>query len=174
MPGPSRYNRRLKARNDRRKARASRGGRTPSEAALGRSMRAGGNRVSRTNTRATAPPSTRTFSSPRSPKAKRAKRTGGLAEPPELPGFLGDAQEAAQDFLEDRERNVRTAVQTVLGELEKDQRRNKRVMNDPEATPLAKGLAFIGSAENPIGPGKVTTSAARIGKGGIAVRRLLG
>jgi hypothetical protein len=38
MPGPSRYNRRLKAKNDRVKTQASRGGRTASEAAFGRSM----------------------------------------------------------------------------------------------------------------------------------------
>ena len=84
MAGPSRYNRKLKAKNDRKKARASRGGRTPSEAALGRSMAAAGRKVSRSNRRATAPrttpkfgperkPSTRTFSGGRSPR--RARRT---------------------------------------------------------------------------------------------------
>lgn len=72
MAGPSPYNRKLKAKNDRRKARAARGGRTPSEAALGRSMAAAGNRVSKSNQRATAPPSTRTFKSERKPV--RAKR----------------------------------------------------------------------------------------------------
>ena len=50
MPGPSRYNRKLKARNDRAKQRAA-GGRTPSEAALGRSMAASGWAVSKSNRR---------------------------------------------------------------------------------------------------------------------------
>jgi len=55
VAGPSRYNRKLKAKNDRRKARASRGGRTASEAGLGRSMAASGRKVSRTNRAAGKP-----------------------------------------------------------------------------------------------------------------------
>lgn len=51
MPGPSRYNRRLKKKNDRRSRARSAGGRTPSEAGLGRSMAAQGNAVSRSNQR---------------------------------------------------------------------------------------------------------------------------
>ena len=169
MAGPSPYNRKLKARNDRRKARAARGGRTPSEAALGRSMAAAGNRVSKSNRRATAPPSTRTFKSERKPV--RARRvTPKLAEPPKLPGILGDAQEAVQDFLSDRDTDARKAVTTALNELEKDQRRSERIMNDPNASLLAKGVAFVGSPENPIGPGKVSSPLTR----GVKARRLIG
>lgn len=168
MPGPSRYNRQLKAKNDRKKARAARGGRTPSEAAFGRSMRASGRKVSRTNTRATAPPSTRTFSAPRSPR--RARRTLSTAQPPGLPGPLGDAQRAAQDFLEDRDQDVRSAVRTVLSELDQDQRRSERILNDPDASLLAKGVAFVGTPQNPIGPGKVSSPLTR----GVKVRSLIG
>jgi len=50
VPGPSRYNRKLKRGNDARKARSG-GGRTRSEAAFGRSQAAAGKAVSRTNTR---------------------------------------------------------------------------------------------------------------------------
>ena len=89
MPGPSRYNRKLKARATRKKARASRGGRTPSEAALGRSMAAAGNRVSRSNRRATAPPSTRTFGTPRKARVSRpdydSMTLDELARQPNLP-----------------------------------------------------------------------------------------
>ena len=51
MPGPSKHNRRLKAKNDRRKKQRAAGGRTPSEAALGRSMAAAGLPVSKSNQR---------------------------------------------------------------------------------------------------------------------------
>lgn len=51
MPGPSRHNRRLKKKNDRRSRARSAGGRTPSEAGLARSMAAQGNAVSRSNQR---------------------------------------------------------------------------------------------------------------------------
>ena len=70
MPGPSRYNRKLKARNDRRQA-ASGGGRTPSEAGLGKSMAASGYRVSKTNTTASAP-RPRRARAPKAPKASQA------------------------------------------------------------------------------------------------------
>lgn len=55
MPGPSRYNRKLKARNDARKTAASKGGRTASEAAFGRSQKAAGRAVSATNLQAPKP-----------------------------------------------------------------------------------------------------------------------
>lgn len=51
MPAPSKWNRKAKARNDKRAAARSGGGRTASEAAFGRSQRAAGRAVSRTNTR---------------------------------------------------------------------------------------------------------------------------
>lgn len=71
MPGPSRYNRQLKAKNDRRKARAAKGGRTPSEAGLGESMAAAGNKVSSSNRRVGAPATKPKFGKPR-----KARRTG--------------------------------------------------------------------------------------------------
>lgn len=55
MPGPSRYNRKLKARNDAQKTAASKGGRTASEAAFGRSQKAAGRAVSATNLQAPKP-----------------------------------------------------------------------------------------------------------------------
>ena len=109
MPGPSRYNRKLKAKNDRKRARASRGGRTPSEAALGRSMAAAGNRVSRSNRRATAPPSTRTFKSERKPvRARRTRpRPGGLE------GTINNLLSEAEDRVDDAERLVSGGAKAV-------------------------------------------------------------
>lgn len=85
MPGPSRYNRRLKAKNDRKKAQASKGGRTPSEAGLARSMAASGKRVSRSNRRVgrgqpaatyrpSAPSAPQTISESRFEKAEPRRR----------------------------------------------------------------------------------------------------
>ena len=71
MPGPSRYNRKLKAKNDARKARSG-GGRTRSEAAFGRSQRAAGRAVSRTNTRV---PKKNRPARVRQPQKLRASRT---------------------------------------------------------------------------------------------------
>lgn len=71
MAGPSPYNRKLKAKNDRRKARAARGGRTPSEAGLAQSMAAAGNKVSKSNQRVGAPATKPKFGKPR-----KARRTG--------------------------------------------------------------------------------------------------
>jgi len=86
MAGPSPYNRKLKARNDRRKAR-SRGGRTASEAGLGKSMAASGKPVSRTNQRVPSPAQTR------SPAAVRVKRN-----PLATPEVEGAVQRLRQKF----------------------------------------------------------------------------
>lgn len=128
MAGPSPYNRKLKARNDRRKARAARGGRTPSEAALGRSMAAAGNRVSKSNRRATAPPSTRTFKSERKPV--RARRTSSV-DPALRPNAVTGLSEEAQ-------RKTR-----IVGE------------DGRELSTLAKAgqIAEVGSALVPVGGG---------------------
>ena len=93
MPGPSRYNRKLKAKNDRKKTRAAGGGRTPSEAALGRSMAAAGNRVSKSNQRATALPGKRTFSAPRTTRqASRSTRIDPALRPNAVTGLSEQAQ----------------------------------------------------------------------------------
>jgi hypothetical protein len=69
VPGPSRYNRKLKRGNDARKARSG-GGRTRSEAAFGRSQAAAGKAVSRTNTRV--------------PKANRPRAVRSFLSKPEV------------------------------------------------------------------------------------------
>jgi hypothetical protein len=98
MAGPSPYNRKLKAKNDRRKARAAKGGRTPSEAGLAKSMAASGNKVSKSNQRVGAPRTKPNFGTPRSPrKARRSTTRVRTAQPPKLPGILGDAQDAVRD-----------------------------------------------------------------------------
>ena len=186
MAGPSRYNRKLKAKNDRKKARASRGGRTPSEAALGRSMAAAGNRVSRSNRRATAPrttprfgperkPSTRTFS-----KGRKARRTSTLAKPPKLPGVLGDIQEAVSgadeaatrfvsrelskapkvDVLPDR---VEEALDKVLGDDDGRLSYAERLVNAP--TGVGLGLTAARTA------GKIGTRVATRQAGGTAAKQ---
>lgn len=72
MPGPSKYNRKLKAKNDARKPAPSAGGRTASEAAFGRSQVAAGKKVSRSNLRQSRPQAL--------PKTSIARRSV-LAEP---------------------------------------------------------------------------------------------
>lgn len=113
MPGPSRYNRKLKAKNDRRKAAAARGGRTPSEAGLAKSMAASGRKVSKSNQRVGAPATTPKFGTPRKARrssvdpALRPNSVTGLSERGQssrvnrtTPGDVADALRYARDIVE--------------------------------------------------------------------------
>jgi len=75
---------------------------------------------------------------------------------------LGDAQRYAADRLEDAERGIRSAASTVVRELDEDQRRSDRILNDPDSSALSKVVAFVGSPENPVGPGKVASPLTRV------------
>lgn len=87
---------------------------------------------------------------------------------------MGDVQDAARSFLEDRDENVRTGARAVLRELEEDQRRSKRILNDPDASPVAKAVAFLGQPENPVGFSKISTPLTKVGRGGVPVTKLIG
>jgi len=158
MAGPSRYNRQLKAKNDRKKARASRGGRTPSEAALGRSMAAGGNRVSPTNRRATAPPSTRTFSTPR--KAKRTPSTQLTQRPASRRNPPKKADGGGLDEIVDRAVEIATTpVAPVTGNLSLGERAELASTTVPGfgwVSKASKVPKVVGAAKKVLGIGSKT------------------
>jgi hypothetical protein len=130
MAGPSPYNRKLKARNDRRKAR-SRGGRTASEAGLGKSMAASGRPVSRTNQRVPRPAQTR------SPAAVRVKRN-----PLATPEVESAVQRLRQKFSTSMKVNERR------GEVR--QRRADLDTAAVQATGLARADEFVSQANKPL------------------------
>lgn len=160
MPGPSRYNRKLKAKNDRKAARSSSGGlRSKQGQTLSSSTpKLGSSGSGSTKARVTARPSTRTFSTGRG--SRKARRTNNLAQPPDLPGFLGDAQEAAQSFLNDRERDVREGARSFLAELDKEEAQKRRTLQDPNASVAERLFAFATSGGNPVGPGMLKGPAS--------------
>lgn len=139
----------------RKKKRAFRGGRTPSEAGLARSMKASGRAVSKTNLKATAPA---TYKQGR--RTRRARRNAGLAKPPDLSGVPGDIQDFLRGIDRGSTKTISQGIQTALRELDKDAARNQRIYQNPDAPILKRALAFLSSEQNPVGPGMVRGPAS--------------
>lgn len=155
MPGPSRYNRQLKAKNDRKKARAARGGRTPSEAAFGRSMAASGKRVSKSNQRATAPPGKRTFSTPRSPRrAKRVSQPSGVERA--VGSVLEDIGETASSGIKTAARVATTPIAPTTANLSTGERAELATFAIPGVGVAGKASKLpkvVGAAKKVLGIG---------------------
>jgi len=160
MAGPSRYNRKLKAKNDRRRARASRGGRTASEAGLGRSMAASGRRVSRTN-RAAGKPIRSLPKSGRSPVVRRARRKPRSSPIAPLKSAADFAGDKASDVAKSVGKLATTPVAPGTGRLTTSQRADLAGL----AVPGGAGIITKAPKARKL-PGLVSRAAKSLGIGG--------
>lgn len=172
MPGPSRYNRKLKRKNDRRSARASRGGRTRSEAGLARSTAASGRRVSRTN-RAAGRPIRSLPKSGRSPvridRAKRRKPSYGSMTLSELSAQRKVPRKYRTAAKSASTRSLSPAKQRasrVVGEDGRDLTAIQKIGQAAEIASLAPVGGGVGLATRGLilGAGRVAPRAVRVGK----------
>lgn len=148
MAAPSPYNRKLKAKNDRRKARAARGGRTPSEAGLAKSMAASGKKVSKSNQRVGAPATTPKFGKPR--KARRSTVDPALR--PNAVTGLSERTQRSTKVTRTSPREVVNALDTAKKFIEGMGAQSARVVTDPNSTAADR----IAALAPPAGPGAAT------------------